>query len=228
MDFCTLCKSVNETYNSQKVIPRDASAPPYDPTCEEYATLDRYISEVDTVGVCSVTERSRARAWCECAGEQPSCALTCDDGNPPPDLTKVDPVLSESCARFVYEYSTLTEEECKTPDVALNFDAKAFCCNEPQPDNCSICPTGQKLGDPAKEVKTEFFGIATCGDINTYAGYLPADSCAAFINKLLDNPFGAEGECCVASSSSDPYVTSTHQFRFFFVSLLLVGVSSFL
>jgi hypothetical protein len=203
VDFCTLCENGSQSFNATKSIPRDANDPPFEPTCEQYATLDRYVYE-GQVGICSDTERARARAWCECEGEQPACTLTCDDGNPPPDMTKTDPVYGQSCERFAYEYTTLTEEACLTPNFNLNFYAKAFCCNEPEPDDCSICPAGRMLGDPNKEVQTEFYGTATCGEIDTYASYLPANSCTAFINKLLDNPFGAEGECCVDNPNASP------------------------
>ena len=196
VDFCTLCENGDQSFDTEKAIPRNANDLPYEPTCGEYATLDRYVYEGDT-GICSDTERVRARAWCECEGVEPACTLTCDDGNAPPDLNKTDPIFGESCARFSFEYTTLSEEECLVPDVSLNFNAKAFCCNEPEPDDCSICPVGQMLGDSTKEVRTEFFGTTTCGEINSYARYLPTGSCKGFIDELLDNPFGAEGECCV-------------------------------
>lgn len=204
VDFCTLCENGSQTFSASKEIPRDTDDPPFVPTCEEYATLDRYVYEGST-GLCNDTERVRARAWCECEGVQPACTLTCDDGNPPPDMTKTDPIFGESCTRLAYEYTTLTKDECLTPDFSLNFYAKAFCCNEPEPNKCSICPVGLMLGDLSKEVRTEFFGTATCGEISTFARYLPEGSCKPFLDELLDNPFGAESECCV----TDPNAKST-------------------
>lgn len=59
-----------------------------------------------------------------------------------------------------------------------------------------------KLGSRETVVQTEFFGSETCGDIDTYASYLPAGSCTFFLNELLDDPTGAEGECCVANGNS--------------------------
>lgn len=112
-------------------------------------------------------------------------------------MTKADPIFGETCERFAYEYSTLSAEECSDPALNLNFDAKAFCCNEPEPDNCSICSPGKMLGDPDTIVQTEFFGSATCGEIDTYASYLPVGACSRFVDDLLDNPFGAEDACCV-------------------------------
>ena len=105
--------------------------------------------------------------------------------------------MGKTCERWAYEYTTLSAEECTAPDISLNFDAKAFCCNEPEPDNCSICPSGMKLAAADTVVKTEYYGSATCGEIETYASYMPEGSCNLFFNDLLDNPFGAEDECCV-------------------------------
>lgn len=176
--------------------------PQFNITCENYATRNQYVREnVAVFGICELTERVRARAWCECDDVEPACTLTCDDGNPPPDLAKTDPIYFETCARFAYEYTTLTADECQDPVTALNFDAKAFCCNEPEPDNCSICPDGTTLADVNKQVQTEFFGDATCGEIDTYASYLPSDACDTFVFSLLDNHIDGEFACCVSSST---------------------------
>lgn len=161
----------------------------------QYLRLDEGVED-DNYGKCEKTPRGRAAAWCECDGVQTACSLVCGDGQPPPDLNKVDPVYGESCERFMFEYSMLSAEECPNAVTLLNFDAKAFCCNEDPPENCSVCPDGQPLIDPSKSVRTELYGNATCGEIETYASYLPDGMCAAFINELLDNPFGASGECC--------------------------------
>lgn len=100
----------------------------------------------------------------------------------------------------MYEYNLLTAEECQDPTISLNFDAKAFCCNEPEPDNCSICPEGTRLDDPDTQVQTEFFGDATCGEIDTYASFLPDDSCIFFVRDLLDDPFDGELQCCISGA----------------------------
>ena len=200
-NYCTLCENGSENYSMDKVIPPTAGDPPIVATCQDYATRDKYLSE-GALGICNDTARVRARAWCQCDGVQPACTLTCEDGNPPPDLNKTDPVYGVTCERRVYDYTTLTVDECKDSTFALNFDGKAFCCGEQAPNQCSVCPKGTTLGDPDKVLQTEFFGDVTCGQIASYAGYLPADSCSLFIGELLDDPFGAESQCCVASSSS--------------------------
>ncbi len=198
-DYCTLCENGSQVYNLNKVIPAGAGDPPFEVTCENYATRAQYVREGAT-GICSDTERARARSWCECDGIQPVCTLTCNDGNPPPDLTKTDLVLGDSCERFVYEFTTLSTEECANSSSSLNFDAKAFCCEESPPNQCSVCSAGQKLADPSKVVQTEFYGSVTCGEIAIYASYLPAGACSNFISDLLDDPLGEESLCCV----SDP------------------------
>ena len=102
-----------------------------------------------------------------------------------------------TCQRYAYEYTGLIEAECPDATNLLKFDAKAFCCNEIPPENCSICSEGKILESEDKEVTTEFFGAATCGEINSYASYLPDGECAVFLSELLDDPFGAEGQCCM-------------------------------
>jgi hypothetical protein len=132
--------------------------------------------------------------------------LTCDDGNAPPDLAKFEPVYQETCNRFLYEYTTLTADECPSAVTLLNFDAKAFCCNEAAPENCSICPEGQLLDDAEKSVQSEFFGQVTCGEIATHASYLPANKCGEFLFDLLDDAFGETSECCVIDPDYTPPV----------------------
>lgn len=63
-DFCTLCEGGSQNYNLNKVVPRDAGAANFEQTCENYATRTIYLYEGAT-GICSDTERARARAWCE-------------------------------------------------------------------------------------------------------------------------------------------------------------------
>jgi hypothetical protein len=189
------------------MIPRNAESP-REVTCANVDQRNQYIRDnVEVFGSCEDTDRFLSRAWCECDGVEVACALACDDGNPPPDLTKKEPVFGEACERFMYEYSTLSAEECPNAATALNFDSKAFCCNEPAPENCSICPAGQSIEDPDKSLRSEFFGNVTCGEIATHASYLPGDQCEKFINKLLDNPFGASDSCCVENEpgSSEAY-----------------------
>lgn len=203
-DFCTLCENGSQNYNIDKVIPRNVGDPPIERSCEDYANVVQFLKE-GASGFCRDTERARARTWCECDGATPACPLTCDDGNPPPDLTKTDPVYGESCERFVYEYTTLSQEECSSPSLVLDFNGKAFCCNEPAPNDCSICPAGKMLASTDKVVTTEFFGSSTCGEIATYASYLyPNTTCSVLLADLLDKPFGgAEDECCVDDPNSE-------------------------
>eukprot|EP00934_Nitzschia_sp_Nitz4_P009085 Nitzschia sp. Nitz4//scaffold34_size148208//104759//105797//NITZ4_002990-RA/size148208-processed-gene-0.86-mRNA-1//-1//CDS//3329548825//9075//frame0 len=197
-DFCTLCPDGSDDYNHSKVIPFDAGdTQSREITCERVATNIRYLKDdVETYGLCNLTERVEAQVWCECPGTESSCSLTCSDGNAPPDLSKADPVYEQTCERLMYEYTTLTETECLDPIAALNFDAKAFCCNEAAPENCSICPEGSTLLALDTEVVTEFYGTVTCGDIHTYASFLPNSSCPAFIAFLVDDPINAASVCC--------------------------------
>jgi hypothetical protein len=169
---------------------------------------NQYVRDVEIYSDCAATPRYRSRAWCECDGNvQPACTLTCDDGNPPPDLTIFEPVFQETCNRFLFEHTTLSADECPSAATLLNFDAKAFCCNEPAPENCSVCGAGDMLDDAEKIVQSEFFGPVTCGEIATHASYLPTGKCGEFIAKLLDNPFDASSECCVIDPDYVPPAT---------------------
>jgi hypothetical protein len=180
-------------------MPRNAKSPTTDVTCANVEGRNQYLRDVEGVfGDCEVTPRARSAAWCECDGVQPACNLVCDNGQPPPDLDKYEPIFKETCERFMYEYTTLTAEQCPNAVTLLNFDAKAFCCNEEPPENCSICLEGQTLIDPDKIVRNE---LSTCGEIETHASYLP-DMCLDFISELLDNPFDAASECCEGGDDS--------------------------
>jgi hypothetical protein len=164
---------------------------------------NQYIRDVTVYESCPDTPRLMARAWCECDGIPPACNLLCDDGNPPPDLTKAEPIFGETCERFVFEYTGLSADQCsgRSATKALNFDAKAFCCNEAAPENCEICPDGQFVYDSDKALQSEFFGEVTCGEIVEHATYLPGGECKRFLNELLDIPSGASAECCVRSAA---------------------------
>lgn len=194
--FCTLCENGSTDYSAEKLIPRNPLDPNFDTTCQDLATRDRYLSDGSTPGLCSVTARERSRAWCECPGAQPSCSLTCADGNPPSDLALSEPIRGETCERLVYEYTTLTSDECLNPALALNFDARAFCCPDvPTPNGCSICPLGQIIEDDARMISTEFFGKVSCRELQFHASFLPAgrSRCEDFLTELE-----ADEGCCGA------------------------------
>lgn len=62
--YCTLCENGSQNYNADKVIPPNAGGPTFEVTCDNFATRNMYLREGAT-GICSDTERARARAWCE-------------------------------------------------------------------------------------------------------------------------------------------------------------------
>jgi hypothetical protein len=192
-DFCFLCANGSTVYQADKVIPASAKNK-RNHTCEEAATFDKYLLDTTRPGDCEFASRGLSRAWCDCDGAEPLCQLKCPDGNPPPDLELAEPVFGKTCLRWMYETTTLqilsAGDECPNADSELNFDAVAFCCpTVPAPDNCSICPAGERLkGDAdALTVQTEFFGTVTCGELETYASFLPsttATACSDFYSGL--------------------------------------------
>mmetsp|Transcript_79314 Transcript_79314/g.119244 ORF Transcript_79314/g.119244 Transcript_79314/m.119244 type:complete len:311 (+) Transcript_79314:153-1085(+) len=199
--YCTLCPDGGMNFTADKVIPRGAGNP-QDYTCANVEERNQYVRDVTEYEMCGATPRFLSRAWCECLGVEADCNLLCDDGNPPPDLTKAEPVFGQTCERYAFEYSGLTEGKCSLSAAtkALNFDAKAFCCNEVPPENCEICAPGEVLGDPEKVLQSEFYGAVTCGEVAEHAKYLPNGQCKRFINTLLDIPFGANDACCISGS----------------------------
>jgi hypothetical protein len=187
-DFCFLCADGSTDYQTDKIIPRSASNT-RNHTCEEAATLDRYLSETTRPGDCDFASRGQSRAWCDCDGSEPICSLKCPDGNPPPDLALVEPIYGKTCSRFMYEFTTLNAEECPNAVKELNFDAVTFCCpTVVAPDSsCSICPSGERRKDPSpQDVQTEKFGTVTCEELQTHASLLPpiTGACSEFIFDL--------------------------------------------
>jgi hypothetical protein len=171
--FCSLCRDGRPGFDSTRTIPRDVSES-VEFTCENVAILDRFVQEyIGTAGECQTTLLARSAYWCGCpeaVQEAAPCQLLCNNGNSPTDLNLSDPVTGKTCARFQYEYSLLTSNECARASTYIGFDATSFCCTDVEPeDNCPICPFGQKLMDPNTVVTTEFFGEVTCGDIAEYA-----------------------------------------------------------
>ena len=204
-DYCTLCGDGDGTtanFNGDKIIPLGPKDS-FEFTCAQVAEGVRYLQRGTPAGNCDFTERGRAKAWCECDTVTPesTCALVCPTTNlPPPDLTLLDPIFNKSCERFMYEYSTLTAEECPNAAEIFNFDAISFCCpdvTEPPNTSCSICPeeTGGTLSHPEKPVETEFFGIATCGEMELHASFLPntTDAC---IELLFELDLRDGEDCC--------------------------------
>jgi hypothetical protein len=198
-DFCFLCADGSTDYQADKIIPRSDTRT-RSHTCEEAATLDRYLSDSTRPGDCEFASRGRSRAWCDCdGGAEPICILECPDGNPPPDLELAEPIFGKTCLRFMYEFTMLNAEECPNAVKELNFDAIAFCCpTVAAPDSCSICPSGERRKDPAnapQDVQTELYGSVTCGELQTHASLLPdiTGACSKFI---FDLDIREGQECC--------------------------------
>jgi hypothetical protein len=173
-----------------KIIPASAKTNGRDYTCAEVSTSVRYLEAGSPPGICATTERGRSSAWCECEGIQPQCSLVCPGtGKAPTDLTLTEPIFKETCARFLYEFTTLSADECSDAVTLLNFDAQAFCCPDVEPPgNCEICPSSLG-GTPShvnKPIETEFYGTVTCGDLYLHASYLPntESACLEFLFQL--------------------------------------------
>ena len=98
----------------------------------------------------------------------------------------------------MYEYSTLTAEECPNAAEIFNFDAISFCCpdvTEPPNKSCSICPSPGVLSHPEKPVFTEFFGEVKCNEMATHAQFLPNNEDAC-IELLFELDLRDNEDCC--------------------------------
>lgn len=123
--------------------------------------------------------------------------MKCPDGSDIPDPDKEDPLFGETCARWMFEASTLSTEACENIEESLFFSAISFCCNLEAPATCSICPEGQKITDSTEEV----FQGKICAQMQEYADWLPGDSCTSWFSRLLDDPFDPVAKCCVLDDS---------------------------
>jgi len=198
-DHCFLCDS----YNEEKIIPKfehqQFGSPDIDFTCSNVAERITYLDRdgvYSEYGNCDHTERGRARAWCECEGLFPDCTLKCPDGSDVPNPNKADPLLGETCSRWMFETTTLAPEECKNVEESLFFSAILFCCDLDAPKTCSICPPGQKLTNSTEEV----FRGKTCAEVQAYADWLPTDDCTGWFSRLVDDPFDPTAKCCILPS----------------------------
>ena len=204
-DHCSLC----DNFEVDKIIPKRPHSvygvvDTFDTTCFNVSEWQSYLQKdgVNTAyGKCDDTRRGRSRAWCGCDGAEPTCTLTCSDGNPPPDPNKADPLYGETCERWMYEVTGFNEDECEEIDETLVFAVSSFCCGDADPPGCSICPEGKKVTESNETV----WRSATCADIAEYAEYLPDGTCKAWFNRLLDDPFGTEAEslCCVKDDDAN-------------------------
>ncbi|CAJ1935052.1 unnamed protein product [Cylindrotheca closterium] len=216
-NHCSMC----DTYNGDKVVPRfehqQFGSPDINFTCSNVAERITYLDRdgiFSEYGNCDHTERGRARAWCECEGTFPDCTLKCPDGSDIPDPNKADPLFGETCARWMFETTTLPQEGCENIEDSLFFSAISFCCNLPPPKTCSICPEGEELTNSTEEV----FRGKTCAEVQEYADWLPDDSCTGWFSRLMDDPFDPTAKCCVVSLNSgggatDDTTTATSEAR---------------
>ena len=241
-NYCTLCGSADATsFNSNKIIPQGPNDS-IEFTCEQYSQGIKFLLIGNPVGDCDTTERGRAKTWCECDNIQPQdkkCELVCPTTNqPPPDVTKIDPIFNKSCLRFMYEYSTLTAEECPNAASIFNFDAISYCCpdvTEVPNKSCSICPaeTGGVLSHPNKPVQTELFGTVTCDEMETHAHHLPNDEDAC-IELLFELDLRNNDDCCdlpnetiwepSSSGAIATTITTVYSSSFLMVTMMSVGL----
>ena len=112
-DFCTLCENASQNYNTSKVIPQDPRGPPYEVTCDMYATGDKYLLE-GAPGVCNDTERGRARAWCEV---RPKNSLGVQQNLPLRDSICKDGPKFSSLLLLFYENIVRWSETLLCPDL---------------------------------------------------------------------------------------------------------------
>ena len=105
--MCTLCPDGRLNFDETKAIPRGVSETIIF-NCDSVSVSDRFVKDyISAPGDCQSTLRSRSGAWCGCTDVVPSCELICGDGNPPPDLSLVDPVFGKTVSGVFLDLMSL-------------------------------------------------------------------------------------------------------------------------
>jgi hypothetical protein len=228
---CSLCPD-GKPFRESITIPRTAAASSTttdqrtrELTCGDLANEPSFLDFFNAPGDCGDTYLQRSAGWCECSGREVECSI-CPDGSRIPDPTKMEKVLyGWDCATFEYVTALLTRDECPMASHVLEFDASAFCCPHvvSPPAVCSFCPNTQVLGDPDKEIATEF-GLLKCGDVAESLSLVPTEESCHFAR----SKFNAE-QCCVyrdrPTSSGTAAPMASPQFAAFILAAATVGLA---
>jgi hypothetical protein len=168
---CQLCPNGGEIAFPDKAVPflEDFGAS----TCAEALQVISFVPESECDNIESVLSFS---AWCGCTDVTPPgiCDL-CGEG----DLIDPDRVVPEfdggTCRELDELTRYLTSEEMCTDIV----EARAFCCTNPDPTSCTICPDESPVGLPDRKISTEDFDeySFTCGELDRVASFFPEDDC---------------------------------------------------
>jgi len=200
-NVCSVCPNNSTNYRSSITIPGSTERKAL--TCGAISSEASFLDFFNTPGDCSDTFLQRSAAWCQCPGYDIKCHL-CPKGSVPTDLKKTENVLyGWSCENFQYILSLLTTGECHVASQILEFDAAAFCCNGVEPPNvCDLCPAGQEILNPHKQVSTKY-GTVKCGDIEESLRMVPTTESCAYAKKSFHSDM-----CCGVPGSSATSPTS--------------------
>lgn len=214
---CSVCPDGSSSYDMATTIP--GSATRRELTCADLPTEAYFFDFLTRPGQCDDTFLQRSAAWCGCPGHEVKCHL-CPNGETPEDLDRTEKVLyGWDCRSFQYITALLAEGECSVASEILDFDAAAFCCQGiDAPDLCPMCPTGQILSNPDREVRTEY-GTMKCGEIEDSLRMIPSLKGCAVARQSVNS-----GQCCEFSGARSS-VGGDYDFTAPWILLTLVVIS---
>lgn len=176
---CSLCSGGATPMNINAVTP-------FEDTCSELDTYLRYLT-ADQCGTERIADITRTDAFCGCPGAKPDCTM-CSDGtnnmaNPDrkvPFFEFLGGSFSTTCQELADIYTIYDTEDpnFSTCDFLQILPRWCGCLDEPVNSPvgaCSVCSDGSF---PAK---ADFFIEEidmTCGDLQTYLSFIPADQCS--------------------------------------------------
>jgi hypothetical protein len=206
-DRCALCPN-GGTFLPFKEIPTKSGTAVM---CSDLTTNTDIIAEflrnyIESPGDCEDTALRRSAAWCGCAGTTIECELSCGGGNPI-DVEQTHPLTGMSCQEIIFQFASLTNEQCPNVGMYLQFDPVALCC--PSSDiesdsdssliSCPLCANTQVFASN-KIVISEEFGEVTCGDAQSAANLLLSDQACTDHRQTFSQ------SCCFASPADDELV----------------------
>jgi hypothetical protein len=190
-EYCACPESNNEPLNNCFLCPNGEppeklnAETPYGDTCSELDTYLRYLP-ADTCATERIDSIKRADAYCECPNVKADCYMCDDDTNSLASPDRKVPFFEflgnsfSSTCRELADFYTLydTEDpELSTCDF-IKLEAR-YCGCTSNADNspinaCNICADGSVPANTTKFIDT--IGM-TCGELQTYLSYVPADQC---------------------------------------------------
>lgn len=190
-DFCGCPGASTTPLNSCSLCPEGATpmnlnaVTPYEDTCSELDTYLRYLP-VDMCLTERVASVMRNDAFCGCPGVKAECYMCDDDTNILFSSDRKIPVYalfgessSSTCQNLADFYTLFDTGELELSTCEFIQIESRYCGCQSEPDlspvnACKLCSDGSS---PAKADKLIADLDMTCGELDTYLSFVPADQC---------------------------------------------------